>query len=80
MLAAMKVLTNIVFAMIFFVIIDTLFFGGSEIAAIADNLMGAHQDVTSLFGTFLHDMRYASCRQIGLFGPSCSIGAVGFLL
>lgn len=78
--SVMKVVTNLFFAMIFFVIIDVLFFGGREIAAIADNMVGADQNVTSLLGTFMDDIRYAGCRQIGLVGPSCSIQHVGFLL
>ena len=76
----MRVFTNLFFAMIFFVIVDILLFGGRELALIADNFIGADQDVTSLLGTFMHDIRYASCRQIGLIGPSCSIDRIALLL
>lgn len=76
----MRLFTNLIFAMIFFVIFDMLVFDGREIAAIVDRFAGADQNVAGLLSTFMHDIRYASCRQIGLIGPSCSIDHAGSFL
>ncbi len=73
----MRILTNVFFALIFFVILDLILFGGRELQAIGDRFVGADQDVAGLITTFMNDIRYAGCRQIGLIGPSCSLGPAG---